>query len=50
MTLEQMAEIEFEAMTKAGIPDHYAHGWLFHALEDLETTNIITKVFKIPYQ
>ena len=50
ITLEQMAEIEVKAMTDAGIPEHYAAAWIHYALKDLETTNNITQVFKIPYK
>ena len=45
-----MAEIEVKAMTDAGIPEHYAAAWIHYALKDLETTNNITQVFKIPYK
>ena len=48
--IKQIVEIEKEAMIKAGIPSHYASGWLRKSLKDLKENHKISKIIKIPYK
>ncbi|SMC42834.1 hypothetical protein [Cellulophaga tyrosinoxydans] len=40
LSLEKMAEIEIEAMVRAGIPKVIAEGWVIKALQDLKTQDV----------
>lgn len=40
LTLEKMAELEIEAMVRAGIPKDVATGWIIKALEDLKKQGV----------
>jgi len=48
MTVDEMANIEVQAMVEAGIPEDIAKGWVVKALEDLKNQGV-TEIIRIPW-
>ena len=48
LNLEDMADIEIQAMVDVGIPEDIATGWVIKALQDLKTQNVAT-ITHIPW-
>ena len=48
LTLDEMADIEIQAMVNAGIPEDIATGWVIKSLEDLKLQGV-TEIKNIPW-
>lgn len=48
MTIDDMADIEIQAMKNAGIPEDIATGWVVKALEDIKIQGV-SEIKNIPW-